>query len=327
MKNNESKMTQDLLYYERLVQFQGEMMEHLYDDHEVVFGLITEYLSCSQLICLTCDEKGIVDLIVFQEKNNQLEENEITLNMTVGRVLQIGRNLSLEGEEIPAYLKDFMAEWGVPDVKEVATITGQVNQTMYAMLFCRDDSIDLETAEKMEYLVINNIKIGMENRIYHNIVTYESNHDLLTRLYNRRCYFQRSQEEYPLLASIGIFYFDVNNLKTVNDCYGHDAGDALLQKAAESIRSITSENVHGYRMGGDEFIVVAMNCTQTDMETIIKKWEKELDVVNEKYGGDPCVIAVGTAYAKGSFQIEELCQLADKRMYQDKQQKKRKGMG
>ena len=119
---------------------------------------------------------------------------------------------------------------------------------------------------------------------------------------------------------------DVNNLKVVNDKYGHDAGDALLKRAAESIKAMVCDNIHGYRMGGDEFIMVAINCTAADIQDIKKRWQNELDKVNAKYGMEPCVVAVGEAFGKGAFEIEELCKLADDRMYEDKK-KKHGGMG
>mgnify|MGYP000702531798 CR=1 FL=1 len=49
--------------------------------------------------------------------------------------------------------------------------------------------------------------------------------------------------------------------------------------------------------------------------------DRELEIVNEKYGMSPCSVAVGTAFARGSFQIEELCKIADDRMYEDKRRK------
>ena len=82
-----------------------------------------------------------------------------------------------------------------------------------------------------------------------------------------------------------------------------------------------SENIHGFRMGGDEFIMVALNCADSDVIKIKERWEKELEIVNEKYGMSPCSVAVGTAFAKGSFRIEELCKIADDRMYEDKKRK------
>ena len=67
-------------------------------------------------------------------------------------------------------------------------------------------------------------------------------------------------------------------------------------------------------MGGDEFIMVALNCAESDIPKIKARWEKELEIVNEKYGMSPCSVAVGTAFARGSFQIEELCKIADDRI-------------
>lgn len=316
-------MTGNIHDYKRLVGFQAELMEHLYDEPKAFLALIGEYMQCSEIAYLTCDTTGVVQIYMFEAEQDQCRTKSLILDAGYGELFQLDKEVCQAAEEMPGAVSDLMEEWQIAGVQAVTTVSGEVNHTMYSMIIFHDDMEGVDGISGIESLLVNNIQICIENRIFHEMVAYESEHDLLTKLYNRRCYFRRSTEEYPLLASVGVFYFDVNNLKYVNDHFGHDAGDALLQKAAESIRALTSDTVHGYRMGGDEFILVSMNCTQNDMKTLLARWEKELDSVNKKYGGDLCVVAVGSAFAKGSFEIEEVCQLADKRMYQDKIRKKK----
>lgn len=86
---------------------------------------------------------------------------------------------------------------------------------------------------------------------------YLSTHDHLTGLYNRRYYEQMlkvldTKENLPL----SIIMFDVNGLKLVNDSFGHDLGDVLLNKAAETIKKVCREDDIIARIGGDEFVLV-----------------------------------------------------------------------
>lgn len=320
MNKNNKNITEILLYYDKLVHFQSDMMEHLYDERSELYRLVSSFFSCTQVIVLICDEKGTVQSDMYDvSKEVHIEKYQI-LDANLENVLQCGRQINVSKKAIPESVRKYLTRWGIFQLEYLTLFGGKVNNALYTVILCH--SVQNEIIKGMEGMLVNNIKMCLENRIFHEIVTYESQHDMLTKLYNRRYYFKRCKEEYPLVASIGLFYFDVNNLKIVNDNYGHDAGDVLLQKAAESIRCLTSDTVHGYRMGGDEFIVVAVNCTRSDMEAIKARWEAELKRVNEKYGGFPCIIAVGSAFAKGSFEIEELCKIADKRMYQDKINKK-----
>lgn len=317
----ENQYSEDIRRYERLVQFQGNLMECLYDEPIAMFRLVRDYLDCSQIAFLVCDIRGVVHEYRYDAKEDVAEENVHLLDLAVGRLFRKEKVKYFYKEAASEGVRAYVKQWAVDAFSGVSAFNGEVNGSMYTAVLFHDKKPDVVAG--FERMLMNNLQVCLENRIYHEMIAYESQHDMLTKLFNRRSYFLRSQEEYPKLDSIGVVYFDVNNLKMINDCYGHDAGDALIQKAAESIRCLTGDTVHGYRMGGDEFIVVAMNCTQEGLNELLLRWEKELQKVNEKYGGEPCTIAVGAAFAENGFEIEEVCQLADKRMYRDKHLKKK----
>lgn len=319
-------MNQDIREYKQLVELQGELMEHLYDSPEIALRKVCKSMQCTQIIILICDERGMVESSLYDSAWDSYTERNDLVNGRLGNILRIKKEIFCEVSDMEEDVVSYVKEWGIESTHSISCFSGENNQCLYAAILCHEDP-PVKSRMHLENVMMNNLQVCLENRVYHRIVTFESEHDTLTGLYNRRCYFKRSQEEYPKLASIGVFYFDVNNLKLVNDRDGHDAGDALLQKAAESIRQITCDTIHGYRMGGDEFIAVCMNCTKKDVETIKSRWEAALEKVNEKYGGNPCSIAVGSAYAKGGIDIEEVCKAADKRMYQDKIRKKSAQIG
>ena len=88
-------------------------------------------------------------------------------------------------------------------------------------------------------------------------LVYISFHDHLTDLYNRRFF----EEELKRLDKdcnlpISIIMCDINGLKLVNDSFGHYSGDALLKKAAETIKKACREEDVIARIGGDEFVVI-----------------------------------------------------------------------
>ena len=151
-----------------------------------------------------------------------------------------------------------------------------------------------------------------------------SEHDKMTGLYNKGMYMKRIKNFYPARKTVTVFNMDVNNLKTINDTMGHGAGDRLLIKAAESIKSIISDKVEGYRLGGDEFMVLAHDLTEDESLKLKSVWEAALADLNEKDDEFMCVIACGMAYGSGR-ELEELLRLADMRMYEDKKAKKKPG--
>ena len=116
---------------------------------------------------------------------------------------------------------------------------------------------------------------------------------------------------------------DVNNLKHMNDTYGHEAGDSLIKKAAESLRKIEARNVLTFRVGGDEFMAVGLHMSLEEAEALLKAWEAGLKELNRQDDGIQCVIACGMAFGEGDFDLEALFKQADERMYEDKKAKKR----
>jgi PAS domain S-box-containing protein len=84
-----------------------------------------------------------------------------------------------------------------------------------------------------------------------------STHDTLTGLYNRN-FFETEMARIQLgrLFPISIVVADVDNLKTVNDHYGHSAGDELLRKVAQQLRQTFRAEDIVARIGGDEFAVL-----------------------------------------------------------------------
>ena len=166
----------------------------------------------------------------------------------------------------------------------------------------------LETYQVLDWKPVDMIKSDMplksvislyiENGVMREKLVYASEHDGLTGLYNKAKYLEMAEKEFQSLDSIAIFNFDVNNLKKMNDQFGHEAGDKLIIKAANSFRKVTSNRVHAFRMGGDEFLLVAENISKTETDKIRQRWEEELARLNMADDGIDCVVAVGVAYGE-----------------------------
>ena len=170
----------------------------------------------------------------------------------------------------------------------------------------------------------NVLSLFIENSILRERIIYDSEHDKLTGLYNKGRYMAMKDANFDNPSSIAIFNFDVNNLKYINDNFGHEKGDALIIKAAASIHAVVSDKVYGFRMGGDEYVMVAVNITEDEANEVYIKWEKALEKLNEE-GDVYCVMACGLKYGEGDFEYEKLYQEADEMMYADKKARKEKG--
>ena len=127
----------------------------------------------------------------------------------------------------------------------------------------------------------------------------------------------------PSTFGIGVMMFDLNNLKHVNDTYGHEKGDEFIQTFTYCLTRILDSDSFLARYGGDEFIIIQQN---TDLEHL-QHMEHKLDNLVQDYNNQatlPLSYAIGYEISRQNhyFMMENLINAADKKMYQDKSQKK-----
>lgn len=142
---------------------------------------------------------------------------------------------------------------------------------------------------------------------------WESEHDGLTGLLNRTAYFKRCDREYKELTSVGAVFCDLNGLKIINDKYGHDEGDKLIIKVAQLLLTLQSDKDDVFRFGGDEFLIIIKNASPNDGEILVNKWLSMME--NPDNSRIKNAVAMGFAYASGSFNINAVVTEADKNMY------------
>ncbi len=149
-------------------------------------------------------------------------------------------------------------------------------------------------------------------------IRYISFHDKVTGLYNRAFFeeeIQRIDNEREL--PISILMGDVNNLKLMNDIYGHPEGDKLLRKIAEILQESCRKNDIIARWGGDEFVVILPKADRATAEKIAHRIDGEC----QGAGGPalPPSIAVGVSCkARKDQNIFRILRDAEEKMYRNK---------
>ena len=149
-------------------------------------------------------------------------------------------------------------------------------------------------------------------------LTYLKETDSLTRLFNKNKYNEMVSMYYPNVDNITVIFWDLNNLKIINDTYGHEYGDKALSALASVLYAHSDEQCRRvYRFGGDEFVMIIDNPHDGEADRIISAVKDEL----VKCSYDISIeisSAVGVASGNGS-DIIEIVKNADSAMYADKQ--------
>lgn len=152
--------------------------------------------------------------------------------------------------------------------------------------------------------------------------------DGLTELANRTAYL----EKITLLAEtrpdkkLAIIYFDINNLKVINDSLGHQAGDMLIKGAVSILQKVFGASTSLYRIGGDEFVGLLLSAQpQIDYNRLKVKFYDEVNSFNQS--GElsfEIAIAMGVAYCDEVTKetIEKAEKEADQKMYENKSEMK-----
>ena len=151
------------------------------------------------------------------------------------------------------------------------------------------------------------------------VALWNSQHDSMTQLYNKR-YLEECTYEHESRDSLGIIYFDVDNLKKMNDICGHECGDRVIIRRADFIRSYLLENSAAFRMGGDEFMMLLPDITENTIQLLVQNMKAD-PKTNLSDPDQPvkCRIAIGYAYGSGNINLNQLISEADQNMYLDKQ--------
>lgn len=136
--------------------------------------------------------------------------------------------------------------------------------------------------------------------------------DALTGLYNRRGWDQLTASEDERCARYGhpacVLSIDLNGLKAVNDGAGHEAGDRLLQRAARAIHLVLRQQDVAARTGGDEFLVMGVECGGDDAASLRDRVWQALSLAGVS-------ASIGLARRGVDGDLTEATQRADERMY------------
>lgn len=218
----------------------------------------------------------------------------------------------------PYFISDMEQEKGTPAYD---LLVGQNIERLLAVPLMREGNVigfmgvdnprehysDPTLLSSIQFFISN----SLDTKAKQEQLRYLSYRDTLTKLYNRNQYMKiiESCVQTPL-EQVGAAYLDLNDLKEINDSYGHEAGDRMIRRAAQVLMRHFPEQA--YRVGGDEFVLIAPEISETAFQTKIRAVQRDMQ--------NKCVsISTGALWKEKTDDLEELLKHADKLMYAEKE--------
>ncbi len=245
-----------------------------------------------------------------------------SLNKQVDRIVMIN-DLNIFGN----YEKILTVNGEDEHIKSTISAPVYINGVFFGLVnvdSTETDAFDDDDVKLMEF-VRNNVEIAVSNQLLYEEKAFLSRYDSLTRLYNRH-YFDdmfkhvleratRYNEKFNLVV------FDLNDLKRVNDEYGHIAGDELLKYFSDSCKALIRKSDILARYGGDEFVGIFFNCSKERLRKRIDGHLKHLidNPIKINKTEFVCSYSYGiSTFGEEGITLNELFRIADDRMYQNK---------
>ncbi|MFD0589383.1 diguanylate cyclase [Paenibacillus sp. GCM10027627] len=190
---------------------------------------------------------------------------------------------------------------------------------------------DLSTLKTLS----NYLGIALENARLYKEVEYASKYDVLTKVFNRKELFKetikiydRLEERKSVIGTLCILMIDTDNFKKINDFYGHQEGDRVLEQVADLIQASIGEKDRVGRYGGEEFMVVIPEETSAHCDQKAEMIRKNVEnaVLTSSLGVPiPITVSIGGAYLNtNKYTLEQLINIADKQLFKAKNSGKNK---
>lgn len=165
-----------------------------------------------------------------------------------------------------------------------------------------------------------------ELKAAHDQMKEMANTDPLTGAFNRH-YFNTYVEDFKKESrhrNLGLVMVDVDRFKYINDHYGHNVGDVILQEVSNMLGNEAREDDFVVRYGGDEFLIVLSNGDQDAIDAYIKRIKAALEHWNlsTEHLDHELELSMGSDVYERGRHIMDVINTADTRMYEDKMKRR-----
>jgi diguanylate cyclase (GGDEF)-like protein len=281
----------------------------------------TRVTSQAELETLRGDQpQGAPRLVVLQGKDLAAQYPLETPELHLGRIRDV--DITLEGEGVSRDHARILQEGTTFVVEDLNSTNGT---------FVNDTRVDRHVLKEGDHLKIgpNILKfvVSASETNFHEEVYRLTTRDGLTEAYNKRHFMEhldRECERYNRYGgNVALIIFDIDHFKTVNDTYGHLAGDAVLRELSSVARECIRRNDFFARYGGEEFALILPECSEENAAKVCEKLRAAIEDHSFQFEDQsiPVTVSLGVAFLNETSQHKDsgaFIAAADAKLYEAK---------
>lgn len=190
---------------------------------------------------------------------------------------------------------------------------------IYARNIREEKMLDVTGSYELNHLAMTYNHIYEVNNASKAMLSHQADHDPLTGIINRGAFNRLVEIHKSDPNPLALLMIDLDNFKQINDGYGHQVGDSILQKVANLLSENFRSTDFPARIGGDEFAVIVTDFSENMKSVILNKIEMINMVLKNPDDGLPKIsLSVGAAFSENGFS-DELYKNADIALYEVKE--------
>ena len=338
MANSKIEDLETLLEINKAIFSTMETKEILY----LIVKKISEIMQVTRCSIILIDRKMNIGHILSTYEDPDLGTLSIDLKKypEIARAMEDEKTVLIQdvgADPIVREVRDNLISIGI---RSIMVIPIHYSEKAIGALYLRTSRKEKKFSEKeikVSQIIASMTAVALNNARLFNIIKEEKDllekmavTDDMTRLYNHRFFVRRLKEEYKRAerhgTNLACIMVDIDNFKNVNDTYGHQAGDVVLQEIARVIKKCVRETDVVARYGGEEFAVILPH---TGNEAAVNLADRIRNAIKKKrldsLGSDVFVtvsIGVSTYPHPEVNNMDDLIRKADDGLYQAKSQGK-----
>jgi diguanylate cyclase (GGDEF)-like protein/PAS domain S-box-containing protein len=277
---------------------------------------------------------GMVSFPYFVDQFDEMPTEPIPMRGLTGYVIRSGRSLLVTRESYDQLVQQGDVEAVGTAAEEYLRVPLKLEGRMIGVIgvksYTQGIHFSQEDMDLYEFVSGQVAQAIGRKRLEEEILSLSLT-DELTGLYNRRGFTLLAEQEVKLAhrmkRAMLLFFGDIDNLKIINDTWGHAEGDLVLKKISAIIKENFRDSDILARFGGDEFVVLAVDASKECAEMIKDRIQAVLQA-RKPIEGESYHLSLSLGVTRynpdAPVTLDELIAQADAQMYQEKQARKRK---